>query len=123
MSKESLYLDLNTTFDLLRNDQRRCILNELHQTDDSAVSLETLISEVSEVVETPRQSIETEIRHVHLPKLRDNGVVEYDPRTEMVRYFEHEPLGEHLALAREYNTTQSSIRNDGGQSKGESLED
>ncbi len=39
-----------------------------------------------------------ELAHVHLPLLEDHGLVEYDARTETIRYYECELVSSVLGL-------------------------
>lgn len=78
-------LSTETTFSLLADRQRRRILAFLSEKDDRT-------SEVSDLVDhlvresLDRRRVTTTLHHVHLPKLADAGVVEYDRRTGTVRY-------------------------------------
>lgn len=43
-----------------------------------------------------RNQLTTELHHVHLPKLTDEGVIEYDPRSQQLRYHGEKRLEEWL---------------------------
>lgn len=96
---------LNETFDLLSHPHRRYAL--YHLTEETGdVSVESLAAAVARWdgghPETDRrggaETIETALRHVHLPKLSDAGIVALDPDAGTVELGEtdgfHEFLGE-----------------------------
>lgn len=35
---------------------------------------------------TGRQMLKTQLHHIHLPKLSETGLIEFDPRSDMLRY-------------------------------------
>ncbi|ELY95108.1 hypothetical protein C483_02051 [Natrialba hulunbeirensis JCM 10989] len=49
--------------------------------------------------EDQHQVVETELQHVHLPKLEEVGVIEHDRRSQMVRYWSQPSLEEWLEHA------------------------
>ena len=105
-------LSLDAVLELLANIQRRAILSRLHDESDHAVSLQDLVThlvrlEADQIGEQPGYDhIEAIILHVHLPKLADAGVVEYDAQSEQLRYWPNERLEHWLALVEENQTKQ-----------------
>ncbi|TYT61888.1 DUF7344 domain-containing protein [Natrialba swarupiae] len=115
--RESTQLSTDTTpsldvvFDLLSNHRRRYVLYFLYDRPDGVATLEEVTDNVvafenreegSELVsEIDRQKLEirTELQHVHVPKLEDSGVLEYDRRSETVRYWTQPTLEEWLEHA------------------------
>jgi len=80
---------LDTTFALLSDTRRRYVLYDLSRTN-GATSLSELAERVValETGESPtvvsderRREVELSLAHVHLPKLADAGVVEFDGRS------------------------------------------
>ncbi len=86
-------LSLDATFDVLADAERRSILNYLTDAADHEVTVDELVShitqqEADQTGELPsRDSIEMRLHHIHLPKLVEVGLVEYDARTEQLRYW------------------------------------
>lgn len=84
---------LDRIFRSLAHPRRRCVLyymREEQQADLDGVA--AVVAAWEEDVETDdvsaetREQIRLELCHVHLPKLKDYGLVEYDHRSETVRY-------------------------------------
>jgi len=80
-------------FEALSDPRRRCVLYYLRDhgeatVDDLAVHVAAWERDVpaSEVSDEDTQQIAVELVHSHLPRLEDEGLVEYDPRTETVSY-------------------------------------
>lgn len=77
---------------LLASERRREALSYLTARAGEAVDVDELVSVVAES-ERPdpgpvshRERVETDLHHVHLPKLADAGVVSFDPVAGTVRY-------------------------------------
>lgn len=81
-------VSLTTAFELLARAPRRQLLYWLHRRDDGAVSLDALARLLDERdVDLPEPGgARVALHHVHLPKLDDAGVIEYDPDDGEVRY-------------------------------------
>lgn len=94
-------LSLDTVLDLLVNQRRRFALYSLLNADDPSVEFQTLIEDVTtlEAALTDRaltreryQDLAADPYQWHLPVLEDVGIIEYDPRHDLIRFFE----GSHL---------------------------
>lgn len=79
-------------YELVANRRRRRVLACLRDAPDGVASVDQL-TEYVEACEGPSAAgptdmtrIRVELHHMHLPKLRDHGVVEYDERSDTVRY-------------------------------------
>ncbi|WP_458190889.1 DUF7344 domain-containing protein [Haladaptatus sp. NG-WS-4] len=79
---------------LLRHKQRRAIIRYFNQKTTDCTSLDDLVeyivssdskSEATSVGHNERITIE--LLHNHLPRLADAGVLEYDQRSETIRYW------------------------------------
>jgi len=83
-------VDTDELFDLLSNARRRRVLAVLHRADGDAATLEELAERVvapnADDGSGDREAAAISLHHVHLPKLADCGVIEYDARNETVRY-------------------------------------
>lgn len=97
---------LDRIFDLLSSTRRRQILYYLHNQSEGVATIDELVEYV--VVQEPEQwadahpherEVETALHHVHLPKLIEYGVLEYDPRSQTVRYWSQPSLEEWLEHA------------------------
>lgn len=77
-------LSADTTFSLLADGQRRRVLAYLSEMQGETADVGDLAEHVADEVD--RRRALTALYHVHLPKLADAGVVEYDRRSETVRY-------------------------------------
>lgn len=62
--------------DVLRNKRRRDLVIELLDAGD--LTMVTLASRVASQTETPLSDVVIELHYVHLPKLTDCGLVDYD---------------------------------------------
>lgn len=84
---------LDRLFGSLAHPHRRCVLYylreegqaELGEVADAVVSWEGTGGSDGPSTET-RERIQAELRHVHLPKLDDDGLVEFDHRSNSVYY-------------------------------------
>ena len=85
---------LDTTFELLSNARRRYLLYYLGTMDGPVAEVDTAVNAVSTYeaadpetdVQPIPEDIEIELQHLHLPKLADAGIVDYDPRHGTIRY-------------------------------------
>jgi hypothetical protein len=83
---------LDEIFKLLVNTQRRHILTHLIETTDQPVPLEALVEHLQTHTDTNREQLQTRLHHLHLPKLADCGVIEYNSSLRLVSYLEHPRL-------------------------------
>ena len=82
-------------FEVLSNRRRRCVLHYLRSlSDGETATLSEIASQVaawengvnaSAVDYENRKSVQTSLYQLHLPKLADKGVVEYDQRSNTIR--------------------------------------
>lgn len=95
----------DTLFDLLAERRRRYALYALTGTEDGLAEVETLADEVAmweartddeKLTEELRREIADELREVHLPRLADAEIVDYDARSDTVRYWRQPTLEEYL---------------------------
>ena len=93
---------VDTVLDLLANDRRRAIVAELDRYDENWMRIETLVERLPTTSETTKWKIE--LHHVHLPKLDDEGLVAYDDRDGMVRYYDCELVTDVLAAVERHAT-------------------
>lgn len=108
--REGGVITLDTVFDCLRHPRRRFVLYYLRECE--VVTVDELAEQIAaQEADTPpeevdadqRKSIETNLVHVHLPKLADTLMIEYDRRSNTIRYTEPpRVLDEILCLIAQY---------------------
>jgi hypothetical protein len=80
---------LTLLYKLLADHRRRVLLQYLRDTEDP-MPISALVTELTQRDEhvSPDESIDTEIamHHIHLPKLADAGVIEYDQSDQHAAY-------------------------------------
>lgn len=78
---------------------RRELVCRLSERDDGVAELSDLLDRIDvEPTGRSQERLEAAARHEHLPLLREAGLVEYDPRTETVRYRDPPPAAELVDL-------------------------
>lgn len=99
-------LSLDTVFDILSNRRRRFALYHLHDQRDAVATVTEIARTVAQRERTycagddpGVDSIVTELVHVHFPALEGAGIVEFDQRSETVRYHRQPSLEEWLEHA------------------------
>ena len=95
---------LDQIFDLLSDRRRRYVLYCLYGSQDGVATVDdvaeyVLTLEGSTVTAETRQRLMTTLGHIHLPRLEDAGIVEYDTRSNTVRYWGQPSLEEWLEHA------------------------
>lgn len=73
---------LDRVFETLSDGQRRRMLIYLSESSDGTATVEELV----ELLGDDPYRTETRLRHVHLPRLKATSAVDYDDRTETIRY-------------------------------------
>lgn len=90
---EVVSLSLDATLELLADADRRAVLDCLADAPDGTATVADLAEHVADrradaTGERPDEDdVLQTIHHVHVPKLADAGVVDYDPRSREVRYW------------------------------------
>ncbi|MBZ6494330.1 DUF7344 domain-containing protein [Natrinema longum] len=71
---------IDQSFDVLRDPCRRSLCRYVMQTETAVITHEEVVDRVSTSIETTldRTAVATELRHIHLPKLDEAGLIEYD---------------------------------------------
>lgn len=90
-------------FDLLSNSRRQYVLSYLQKMNDDVVELPELVEWVL-TQEANRASDQWDaivigLHHIHLPKLADCGLIDYDARSGTIRYDRHPDREQRVALA------------------------
>jgi len=79
---------VDSLFDALSDRRRRAVVRYLIDRTDRTARVETLDAELCHEASADPGSFEATLRHVHLPRLADVGVVTYDEADGTVRYRE-----------------------------------
>ncbi|WP_436347360.1 DUF7344 domain-containing protein [Natronorubrum sp. FCH18a] len=77
---------------LLANHHRRAILSYFRDSTADVSSVSDLADEISEQYHGDSERMVRQLHHSALPRLADAGVVDYDARSNMVRYNGHTEL-------------------------------
>ncbi|MCU4742926.1 hypothetical protein OB955_18660 [Halobacteria archaeon AArc-m2/3/4] len=79
---------LDDFFEAMADRHRRHVLYYFREHDEDVASTADLVSFLLEhdSDRPERETVATRLHHVTLPKLADCGLLEYDPRSETVRY-------------------------------------
>ena len=97
---------LDSMFSVLADERRRQVLQYFRSTGDDVASVENLVDYAVERggSGSDRERVALRFHHATLPKLGDAGCIEYDARSDTVRYREDPLLERVLDLADEYET-------------------
>lgn len=91
-------LSIDATLELLSHHDRRRILRYFADSAERVATAEELVEQLLQATaertgEVPnRNHLASSLHHIHLPKLTDAGVLEYDPRSKQLRYWGNERL-------------------------------
>jgi DNA-binding transcriptional ArsR family regulator len=78
---------LDESLRLLADHNRRAIIRELRRSSEEVRTFEELINRLhDDGQDTERAALAIKLRHTHLPKLAEAGLLEYDRRSGAVRY-------------------------------------
>jgi len=93
----------DTLLDLLSSPRRRTLLYYLKNRSEDEIPLDELVEDVRDIERAlpvrdsaPREKVRTELRHTHLPKLREVGILRYDAGSQTVHYTENQGLESYL---------------------------
>lgn len=92
----------------LANPERRRVLDHFVATQTEVAELEVLSCKVARVradgasESAPTEGARARLHHVHLPKLADCDLVEYDPRSGTVRYQPDQAVEELVAILADF---------------------
>ncbi|AEN06095.1 hypothetical protein Halar_2440 [halophilic archaeon DL31] len=101
-----------TVLPMLADDRRRAIVRTLKAEDESSISLEKLVDQITNYGEADglsgsedeyRQRVRIELYHTHLPKLAASGLIQYDRERGQIAFLEDMLTEEILTLVESYN--------------------
>jgi hypothetical protein len=80
--------EIDNRFSLLNRYERRCVIRFLQESEEGSASFDDIVNHLRERNPTAddRDKVDISLQHTHLPKLATIGAVEYDSRSETVRY-------------------------------------
>ena len=81
--------NLNDVLRLLSDQYRRQMIRVLRKTPEEEVGFDELIDYLDQETDAncaQRDRIGIQLHHNHLPKQREQGLIEYDPDDQVVRY-------------------------------------
>lgn len=103
---------VDTVFTLLSNEMRRLLCHYFLARDSPTATVDDLVTHLLEYdlsgAARDRQHLRTELLHRHLPKLADAAVIDYDERTETVRYHGHPLLKQVLRTVADFSDDTST---------------
>lgn len=100
---------LDELFQVLADEKRRRVLGYLADTDDGVAAFSELLEHVADDSageSSDNERVAVSLHHNHLPKLADANVVEYDPRSEVVRYRGGQVVSHWVEIARSYEANE-----------------
>lgn len=84
--------ELDELLTILADQYRRDVLSYFRDTSTVDASVDDLVSEVREQGHGTEEQVAIRLSHVTLPRLAEAGVIEYDTRSETVKYHGHPEL-------------------------------
>lgn len=80
--------EIDQRFELLTQYERRCVVDFLQEIDAEHAGLDEVVRHLQQQRQMPdeRAKISVALLHIHLPKLATTDILEYDARSETVRY-------------------------------------
>lgn len=96
-------MQLDNALDLLSNQKRRQIIYFLEEEDENSFEYTEIVNSV--VGEKPRDEkkrFRVGMTHIHLPRLRESDLIQYDERSETVLYDPDEEFSELTQFLQSY---------------------
>lgn len=103
---DSIHNSLHRIFEVLKHHLRRDVIDMLVERPGEPVPIDEVVDYIARESEAARgltrEQILTQLRHVHLPKLVEHEVVEFEPQADVVRYRSDEEIEEMLSLVHDW---------------------
>lgn len=78
---------IDTLLSVLADERRRIVLSYLMSSEDDIATVDELVEYTTNAVSTEEtKPLEVTFHHAILPHLAEAGYIEYDPRSQIVRY-------------------------------------
>jgi len=95
----------NVAFEIVATRTRRAVLSYLRDSEDGVASFDEIVAHVMRTVgdqqDSEREDVVASLYHTDIPKLADAGLINYDERSEPLRYRGHPLVEACLDLAQE----------------------
>lgn len=105
MAPEEENLCLTEILSILQSDLRRDVLTCLQNADNRTISTDELVEHLLERREmTERTDLAIRLHHIHLPKLAEANLIEFEPRQDILRYLPDTNIEYWLTMIRELET-------------------
>jgi len=86
-------IGLDACLNLVADRRRRRLIQQLRHNGNGETTIDDLVDRLNGVEQAPtedqppdREELAIQVRHAHLPKLADHGVIEYDSERGTVQY-------------------------------------
>jgi hypothetical protein len=88
-------ISLNTILSVVANEYRRAILNALDNASENTLAYDTLVERVADrvrdedterVSDEQRQRVQIALTHMHLPKMEEARIIDYEAATAHVKF-------------------------------------
>lgn len=82
---------VNQLLDTLSHHLRRELIQYFETHDDETAALDDVVTHIEQRVPTETsETLHMKLNHNHLPKLAERGWLDYDTRSEQIRYHGHD---------------------------------
>ena len=111
MDQSRSTLDVDTILELLSHYHRRTVLRTLSEHTEDVVEFDVVIDELAAIESdeggdsVEESKITSTLLHQHCPKLREAGIIDYDVRSDEIRYYGNERIEIALELITELEAT------------------
>lgn len=101
-------LSIDAMLDILANPHRRYMIEYLREQPDETAAFEDvtkyIIARVGQLQgrQPNHDDVQVNIQHHHIPKMSDAGILEFDVRSQTIRYRPNEPIEELYDRVKEF---------------------
>lgn len=96
---------LDDTLQLLAHEHRRKIMYVMEETEEDTFSYDDISDGLIDrgfMREEEEERFETQMAHSLLPRMEESGVLEYDKRSETIRYIQDENVEDLLEFIKQF---------------------
>ena len=93
MNESPPSISTETAITMIADFRRRKVLRHLMENGDGAITIDELVAGIEDDVSPPtgatgdvEERLLIELHHTHLPKLAEAGMIDFDERSETIRY-------------------------------------
>lgn len=97
---------LSRALSVLENKQRRDVLAAIMEANTRTMTIDDLVDTMIKrgTQETIKEETEVQLHHIHLPKLAEEGLIEFDPRSGQLRYHGDDEVERLLGLIEDWES-------------------